>query len=118
MTTAAKTTKGKAGYKRVPTEDVWATDAEFEGRQPNQKYDWVDLGDKAIERPGEWLLVDANGKSAISSNITAERIKTLTGPRYVGWRFRGRIDQMTQDPETGKWTGRVWISAKRVPVTP
>lgn len=110
-------TRKDQGYTRVPVTDVWLSDDDIT-KVPTQKYDWIGIGDKAVEgaktRPDEWLLVSEAAPSSVASNITAERVRTLTGPRFVGWKFRGKITDMVMDPVTGKWAhGRVWIRAQR-----
>ena len=111
------TTHAQQGYTRVKVTDVWVSDDDI-GKVPLQKYDWIGIGDKAVEgaktRPDDWLLVSEDAPSSVSSNITAQRIATLTGPRFVGWKFRGKITDMREDPITRKLTrGRVWIKASR-----
>lgn len=112
----APATQAEQGYTKVPVTDVWKTDDEIE-KVPMQKYDWVGVGDKAITRPGDWLLVAENAPSSVASNITAQRIATLIGPRFVGWKFRGRITQMANAPGTVEHKrGKVWIRADRARV--
>jgi hypothetical protein len=104
------------GYTRVPVSDVWVSDDDI-GKHPTQKYDWIGIGDKAVEgaktHPDDWLLVAEHAPSSVSSNITAGRIATLCSERFVGWKFRGRITDMVMN-DKGKHThGRVWIKATR-----
>jgi hypothetical protein len=117
---AKKTAASKgAGYDRVPAEDVWASDEEVRRRAPNQRYDWVALGDKAVEgaktKPLSWLLVSNDAPSSIASNITGQRIATLSGPRFVGWKFRGRMTHMTP---SNPGRGKCWIRAEKAAVEP
>ena len=130
-TTKARTTKKAVapqapaerkdqGYTRVPVSNVWKSDDDIE-KVPTQKYDWIGIGDAAVEgikeHPDEWLLVAEDAPSSVASNITAQRIRTLTGPRFVGYRFRGKITEMKADPVTGKLSrGKVWIMARRTTV--
>jgi len=112
----APTTQAEQGYARIPVTDVWKTDDEIEKR-PVQKYDWIGVGDKAIQRPGDWLLVHDDAPTSVGSNITAQRIATLTGPRFVGWKFRGRMTELVNRPGTREhMRGKVWIRADRTRV--
>jgi hypothetical protein len=105
------------GYTPVPVTDVWLSDDEIQ-KVAVQQFDWIGIGDKAVEgaktRPDEWLLVADSASPATAGNITSERIRTLTGPRFIGWKFRGKVTDMVKDPNTGRWAkGRIWIKASR-----
>lgn len=112
----APATQAEQGYTRVPVTNVWKTEDEIEKR-PIQKYDWIGIGDTALQRPGDWLLIAEDAPTSLSSNITAQRVATLNGPRFVGWKFRGRITEMVNAPGTvGHNRGKVWIRADRTRV--
>lgn len=116
-TAAPQEREAGKGYTRVPVSDVWATDAEVEGKAHNQIYDWVGIADKAITKPDTWLLVAEGVPSSVASNITQLRIKALLTDRYLGWSFRGRVTDMTMNPDTGRYNrGKVWIKATRTGV--
>ena len=109
--------KKQQGYVRVPVTDVWVSDDDI-AKVPTQKYDWIGIGDKAVEgsktHPDEWLLISEHAPSSMSSNINAGRIATLCSTRFVGWKFRARITDMKVNPENGRHThGRAWIKATR-----
>lgn len=112
---ASKTVKKAAPkYNRVPVTDIVLDDEEMP-RNPQQRYDWVALGDKAIALhradPSKWQLVDADGATSTASNITSGLIKSLETNRFAGWKFRGRCSEIVMVDGRGK-RGKIWIKAE------
>lgn len=112
----AKTKVKPDRYKRVPVQNEWLSDEEIP-TNPIQRYDWVGIGDKAITKPGQWLLVDKDGTAATASNITQRRIAALNGERFVEYTFRGRLVGY-HVTETGTRRGEIWIKAEHVGLRP
>lgn len=102
-------------YTAVPVQDIVVDDADLP-RNPHQKYDWIALGDKAValakKKPSAWQLVGEDAPTTMASNITAGKIKQLTGERFEGWVFTGRCSNVVRS-ETGGKRATVWIKATR-----
>jgi hypothetical protein len=115
MPTKAKTKQPTypSKYQRVPVTDIVLDDDEMP-RNPQQRYDWTALGDKAIALhkadPSKWQLVDPAGATSTASNITQGLIKSLNTNRFAGWKFRGRVSEITET-DNGR-RAKVWIKAE------
>lgn len=122
----AKTKAPSGGYKRVPVLDVTATTEELTNANKPQRYDWIGIGDKAIEvakrNPDEWLLIDKDGATTTASRVTARQVGPLNSERFLGWIFRGRCTDVVYRDEDGNTLSRkrakLWVQAVRVEVEP
>lgn len=95
-----------------PLHDVWADEEEL---KRFSRYDWQTIGERAITRPGMWLLVDESGSPSTASNVNSRLIATLNKlGDYHGFVFRGRSSDMRLDPDLGAKRGKVWIRAIRI----
>lgn len=111
-----KTKPKPSGYRRLPVSNEWLEDGDMPA-SPNQRYDWVGIGDKAITRPGVWLLVDKDGPHSTASNITSRRIKALNQERFAEYVFRGRCAGLYR-AEDGARRAEIWIKAEHVGLRP
>jgi hypothetical protein len=113
MPAKTKAPKKPIKYERVPVTDIVMDDDEMP-RNPQQRYDWVALADRAIALhnvdPTKWQLVDPNGATSTASNITQGLIKSLSMTRFSGWKFRGRCSEVTET-DNGR-RAKVWIKAE------
>lgn len=118
MTKTKTKTKDEAPdrFRRIPVTNEWLEDGDLPAA-PNQRYDWTGIGDKAITKPGTWLLVDEDGAKSTATNITGRRIAALNTERFADYTFRGRCVGMHR-AQDGSLRAQIWIKAEHVGLRP
>lgn len=108
----------RTGADLVPVGDVWADDSELTV-SPLRRYDWVTLAEKAMGKPGKWLLVDENGSPSTVSNINNGLIaglKRIAEQRSMIFTSRASETRNVSDPSKPR-RAKVWLMATPVPAT-
>ena len=99
----------------VPVMDVWDDDMTY-SRPRLARYDWEGIARKALERPGNWLLIDEEGAPSTVGNINQRLLKTITKiGDEAGFTFKAKSEGSRWiDPGGGmapKKVARIWVMA-------